>query len=263
MSNKSNKINEIKSLIIILTIVVISIFFMVIGGRGVELISANKVGWAIFLGYLIVALSLAILNSKLPNRILKTILIVFLIPLALIAAIAKLVIPVGTIIIHIMYILFLSAILPLIILKTNEWLHVVPLTKGTYTYILITSSTIIAVTFFKLLHEITYRIAPSRLRESKKMQRYRIIEIIDYVITIENIKFSIYALYLLFLILYSLRSLEAENLLSLQVQDMAILQSFLTFMAYDQLVNNSKELALLPSTILKRLSNSIFTGNNE
>lgn len=94
------------------------------------------------------------------------------------------------------------------------------------------------------------------------MKKYKLDELIEYIINRQNIRFAIYVSFFIYIFIYSFQMLENSSLFVTDLRDKAILQSFLCFLAYDRLLLNSKIVALMPSKLLNKFLISII-GKDE
>ena len=87
------------------------------------------------------------------------------------------------------------------------------------------------------------------------MGKYKVKELIHYIFTLNNIRFCIYTIYFIFMIIYSVKYLESDTNNELN----AILQSFLTYLAFDNIIINTKNISLSPVEFLKKMINTIIS----
>jgi hypothetical protein len=60
------------------------------------------------------------------------------------------------------------------------------------------------------------------------------------------------------MIIYSIKTLENKTSLELTIEDNAIMQSFLVYLAFDNIINNIKKISFSSLEFLKRILHSIF-----
>jgi len=149
------------------------------------------------------------------------------------------------------------------LISTNKHFNYIPLREETMLFIGITSSTIIAITFYNSILKLLHIVPPFRIKHSKKNQKFRLDEILEYFFTKENLRFTIYTAFFIYLIFYSFKLFEGEYDVVINKIDKATLQSFLCFIAYDRLLLNSKSVSALPSVILNKVFNSITQKEKE
>ena len=113
--------------------------------------------------------------------------------------------------------------------------------------------------FFKTFLRITDKFSILRLDSSKKMKKYQIKELIHYIFTLNNIRFCIYVIYFIFMIFYSIQFLENN----ITYKSNAVLQSFLTYLAFDNIIMLKKQIFFSPIEFLKKIIFSIIPNNDE
>ncbi|MBZ9731692.1 hypothetical protein LB467_18570, partial [Salegentibacter sp. JZCK2] len=97
---------------------------------------------------------------------------------------------------------------------------------------------------------------------SEKLKKYKFKELTDYLISGNNIRFMIYISYFIYLLLFNIFDLQNQNLYSNSMIDKAVLQSFITFIAFDNVLKNFKNLEFKPSELFNRILLSI-TGEDK
>ncbi len=167
---------------------------------------------------------LAILSSILTSKILKKITNYILLPAVIILSIGTIIMPFGFLLIHVIYYLAFVILIPNIILKLLILFDVCPIINpSTQTYVKFTFSVFIAVLFNFQLRHLIYKISPARFKSSEKLKPYELDKLTDYLLSENNVRFTIYSLYVVILIIVNFLNLE-ENSLSINgTNDKAIL----------------------------------------
>jgi hypothetical protein len=248
---------ETKSAIILIIILAISIALFSAISFGMEIAKGSTNFWTFFFIYFVVFIILNLLTTKFKNKTFEIFVSIFSLPFALIFGALHLVIPTISIFVHSFYYFILSVAIPFLLVRLNEYYPIIEISKENKTFIQLTFSIIIAVTFHKIILDLTYRTSPFRLKSSKKMKKFRLDELIAHIINKENIRFVIYISFFIYLVVYSYKMLGNSSILETSLHDKAILQSFLCFLAFDRVILNSKQVVLLPSIFLNKLMNSI------
>lgn len=214
--------------------------------------------YSFLLVYIILCVFFAILSSIVKNKILKKITSIILLPARIILTLISFIIPFGFLIIHLFYYVGLVVLIPDAILKLITVFDVYQINQiPTLTYIKFTSSVFIAVLFNYQLRKLIYKISPARIKSSKKLKPYELDKLTDYMLSENNVRFLIYSLYVILLIITNYTNFE-EKYLSINISnDKAILQSFVTFIAFDRALTLLKQLEFKPSDFLNKIIKSI------
>lgn len=201
---------------------------------------------------------LAILSTIVKNKILKKLTNIILFPLGIILTIGNFIIPIGFLFIHLLYYVAFVILIPSAILKLLTVFDIYHINQiPTLTYIKFTSSVFIAVLFNYQIRKLIYKISPARINSSKKLKPYELDKLTDYMLSENNVRFLIYSLYVILLIITNYTNFE-ENYLSINItNDKAILQSFVTFIAFDRALSLLKQLEFKPSDFLSKIIKSI------
>lgn len=229
---------------------------------GIKYFENYNSAWTYFLIYFLITISLNIISIKFQNRYLEKFTTILSFPLALLSFLFKIIIPSITIFVQSFYYILLSTAIPFLLLKLNEYYEWKELNSETETFFQFTISIIIAVTFYKVILDLTYKISLFRIKSSKQMKKYKLDELIEYIINRQNIRFAIYVSFFIYIFIYSFQMLENTSLFVTDLRDKAILQSFLCFLAYDRILLNSKIVALFPSKLLNKFLTSMI-GTDE
>lgn len=229
---------------------------------GVKYFENSNNVWAYFLTYFLFTIFLNIISVKVHNRYLDNFTKILSFPLAIIFFLFQIMVPTVTIMVQSLYYIVLSTSIPFLLLKLNNYYQWIDLNSETETFFQLTISIIISVTFYKYILDLTYKISLFRIKSSKKMKKYKLDELIEYIINRQNIRFAIYVSFFIYIFIYSFQMLENSSLFVTDLRDKAILQSFLCFLAYDRLLLNSKIVALMPSKLLNKFLISII-GKDE
>lgn len=251
----SNYIKEIKA---------ISIFLLIIAGvLGIlSLLSIPGIEiwvYRIIVGYISVCafavLGKVIFKNKYTNYIAK----ITLTPGYLIWILSYFLIPFGTLFIHLMMYFSISfAFLFLLFEFLYKFGFIEFLSKSTLLYLQITSCVFVSVLFNYQIRKLIYKISPARIQTSQKLKPFELDKLTDYLISERNIKFLIYSSYVVILIGINFHKFQPNTSLYYNsIIDDAVLQSFITFIAFDKVTALLKELEFKPSDLLLKINNSI------
>jgi chromate transport protein ChrA len=244
---------ESKSTIFVLIIIIISLVIMFFLSMGMDHLNYTKnLNWLFyFLGYLFLLIFVHWLRKKFPNKMLDYIDIRISFPLSIFLLLFQFAIPSIGLVLHVFLFVLFSFAFPIILLRINEYFDYVTLTEQTTLFINLTFATCFSVAFYRQLLSFIYQFGPFRIKNSEKMKKFRLDELIEYVLNKEN------------LIIFSFQLLQNSSVFEVAEKDRAIYQSFLCFLAFDRILLNSNKFILLPSQLLKKMINSITQKEKE
>ncbi|WP_417559077.1 MULTISPECIES: hypothetical protein [Flavobacteriaceae] len=251
---------EKKAIFYLIVVVIISIILFVAFSLGYSFLEKNTTFWTYFLIYFLTVITFNLLTIKIKFKMVKKAVYIYSLPLSILFFLFQFTVPTITVLIQVVYFIIFSTAFPYLILKVNDYFRIIGLNSETETFLQMTVSIIIAVSFNQFILEITYRLSPFTLKPSKKIEKLKLVELVDYIINLQNIRFVIYTSFFIYLIIFSFQQLENSTIFITSQHDRAILQSFLCFLAYDRIILNSKNIALLPSLLLNKFLTSINSG---
>ena len=246
-----SKLKEIKSIFGIMIIVISAIFVLTI-----QLIYTQKpFGIPILIAYFITSIVLFIIQRKVKNKVLKIALAVPLIPYLIIYLILTLIVP--TIILFIDFFIYFafSMFIPLIYKSIDLYIYDFNYSKYTDLYLYITFSLMTILLFHKYILKVINYVNENNYGKHTNFEKFEISELANYVFDYKSLKFIIYTAYFIFLFIYSINIINGEHFLNDQKNEKVILQSFLSFIALDRLVSNTKDFTIVPSKLLFKLLN--------
>ncbi len=250
----NNYIKEVKAILIFLVLIIVFFSFIYV-------LSLGKVEYYFYVslvGYLILATIAAITNSIFKNKLLDKIVGIILFPSGILWILLTLMIPFGTLFLHLIFYGIIAVIVPIILIKLLEHYHLISFLKeSTILYLQITISVFISVLFNHQIRKIIYMISPARIYSSKKLKPFELEKLTDYVISEKNIRFIIYSMYVIVLMTINIYNFQEVTFNLNQILDKAILESFITFIAFDQLLILLKQLDFKPSDLLIKIMKSI------
>jgi hypothetical protein len=251
---KGNEIyKELKSTLIILSFIGL-IFLLIYLGNNYYTEKLTP----FLVTYLFASIILIIIASYIKNRYFEKIVAIISFPIGLIYSIMILIVPFSTLLIHLIYYFALAISIPFLLFKGLHYFHIIDfIKKPTELYLRITMTVFISVLLNKLIREITYRIAPVRSRSSQKMKTYELDKLTDYFLSADNIRFFIYSFYVIALLTTNFFNFQGQSFNTTTEIDKSILQSFVTFIAFDKVLTLSGTLDFRPSKLLSKINQSI------
>ncbi|HQV77638.1 MAG TPA: hypothetical protein PLJ42_01665 [Chitinophagales bacterium] len=155
--------------------------------------------------------------------------------------------------------ILIAGLLPFLLYKLNQAYGFVHFESQTVVYILLTSTSIIAIIADNIIRKIIYWIPPHHEKTSNKVKKYQIKELIDYLLTESNIRFTIYLSYLIYYVVYNILSFQDSIALNDFPYANSILQSFLTFLAFDSLIEIVNKSEFSAQLLLKKILTSMIS----
>ncbi len=197
------------------------------------------------------------INKKYKTKFLNAITNIILSPLYLFALFLAIGIPVISIQMSMYLYLAFSFILPMILFRIDENYHITILNFETWVYLITTFGVISAFIFHKQIRFVVYKILPFNAGKSEKLKGFNLVELNNYVLSENNVRFVIFSLYLVYLITINFWGLQGNSFYENPNVDKAVLQSFVTFVAFDRVLAAFKINEFRPSGLINNLKNSI------
>jgi len=250
----NNYIKEVKALLIFLFIGLSffgSIFLL-------EYFELENILYKYLIIYIILFVFLSIINNYIKITWIKNIISIALLPGAIFLLLATVFLPFGFLFIHIILYVSFAFFLPALFFKIFDLFNIVIFQNiATTFYVNFTLTVFIAVLFNYQLRRFVYIISPARLKTSEKIKVYNLKEISDYLLSENNIRFSIYSIYFILLFTINIFNFEKHFFTDDADIDKAILQSFVTFIAFERALTLLKSLEFKPSDMLSKIFKSI------
>lgn len=241
---------ETKSALGVLLLLIFSILLFILIAKTLE--SHISIGY--FLGgYLLLAIPIAFIASKFKNRYLNVAVQIYFAPIHILYIFMSFIYPAMSILTCLFFFIFavsLLPILPILVIKTFK-LDLV--TDDTMLFFYLVSVTIASTIFNKQSLKLVYKYSPLKLIGSSKPEKQKTIELLDYIFTANNIRFTIYLIYFVYIIMYTISDYEGMSFFNSKKIDNVVLQAFLVFLAFDSMRLNSKDFRLLPSELLRKM----------
>ena len=115
----------------------------------------------------------------------------------------------------------------------------------------------ITVFFNPLLRDFVYLVSPARIKSSQKLKPFKLDKLTDYLLSSENVRFIVYGGYAIALILTNIYNFQDLSLNKTTEFDKAILQSFITFIAFERAFSFMKQLEFRPSRLIEKIAYAI------
>ena len=242
---------NIKAILIISAYMLLSI---IIFSGLVYLISNNQYKYLyIFIGYIFFVL---LLPKNIKYKHYPSIHKILLFPISVIYFILSLIMPFIALLANIITYIFAAGVWLLVILSYLKNYNIITISYPTIIYISATFISIISIVCREILLNFTYNYGIMRVRKSEKMNRIKVKELTDGVITRNVVRFSIYSFYFIYIVIFSLYYINNIDMITSEY-DKSIIQAFITFLAFDNIVLNCSDIKTLPTQALTLIYNSL------
>lgn len=253
----SNIKKEIKAIILILIISIVAALIAIGFSYVTDNIEVLKCFIITLFAYFALYIIFSVVNSKLDNKVFKAIATIWGFPFAVGIAIITVLIPALMMQAYLVLYLIFAIISPLIIYRLNEKFYLTNFSIETWIYLIITIGVITATIFNKQIQYLIFRIIPFTALKKEREERSKIIDLCNYIVSVPNIKLIIYSLYFIALLIFNFFTFEDSSFFDTKNIDKAILQSFITFLAFERMFTNLKISDFRPSKLLSILKSSI------
>lgn len=213
--------------------------------------------------YFIISVSLLIIRSFIKNKLFEKVVTIISFPFGLIYSIYIVLVPFWTLFIHLIYYFAISILTPYLLFKILNYFHLIDFIKRpTEIYLEITLTVFTSVLLNRVIRDVIYRITPDRSRTSEKMKPYELDKLTDYFLSRDNIRFFIYSFYVVALLTTNYFNFQGLSFNSTAEIDKSILQSFVTFIAFDRVLTLLRTLEFSPAKLLTKVYQSISNKIN-
>ncbi len=154
--------------------------------------------------------------------------------------------------------------IPELIYHALNFSHLVDfLTESTIRYLRISLFVIICVLLNPFLRSLVYKISPATRQSSKNVKYYELDKLTNYLLSMNNIKFIVYSAYVVALVVTNYLNFQGDSFSKDISTDKSILQSFVTFIAFDRAIVLMKQLDFRPSRLIQKIIRSISNTMNK
>lgn len=207
-----------------------------------------------FFIYISLFVSLVLIKTVVTSKILDETFRIAIIPFYFVYALVTILLPFVYILMQIFLYYAISLIFPILFSKSIKYFNLgLIINPTTLTYLQWTATVFIAVLFNFQIRTIINKLTFMPIKSSNHLKPYNLEKLTDSLLSENNVRFIIYGLYVILLVAINFRSFENVSILN----DKAILQSFVTFIAFDRLLTLLKQLDFKPSDFLIQIAKSI------
>jgi hypothetical protein len=254
---KTNLLKEISSSIGLILVNVIMFYMLILFGNSIEYIPTVKNWKIILLIYAVVLIILFFINAKFKNKITSFLILILTLPFSVFYLVFTIGIPFLFLQIHLfLYLTFCGAI-PMIGLKIYEYFNFPTLNLQLKVYLVLSMTVILATIFQKQIKFLVHKLSPARLKTSEKLRPYKIEKLSDYLLSENNIKFVVFVIFFILIVVINFSNLQELSYFQTTSVDKAVIQSFVTYIAFDRIITNLKKIEFKPSEMLKKIIESI------
>lgn len=237
------------------------IFFLVYIGKKIPL---DKTFYISIFSYFAILIFLGGLNLFFKNKYLKRINGLIYLPLALVGAVLIIIIPFWLLLLHLIFYFMFAFLIPELLYKVLNYLHLIDfIQEPTALYLRITLTVFICVLFNPSLRNLVYLLSPARIKTSEKLRPYQLDKLTNYLLSSDNIRLIVYVGYVVALGVINYSNFQNSSISKTMNIDRAILQSFVTFIAFDRALVLFKQLNFKPSRLLTRIYKAILNKTNK
>lgn len=212
--------------------------------------------------YLVTSLVALIISLDVKNNTIRKLLEIYCIPIYLLIALAGFFLPLLTMVFQSFFYLIVSVLVPLFILQTLSYFNLASISKELSTYIVLTSTVFIAVLFNNYLLKIVQWLSNLLFKNSSFVEEAKLNDLTDYAVSQNTLKFLIYSIYVILIIIMNIYKLQGGSLYDNKDYDVAVLQSFVTFLAFDKAYALLQTLDFKPAQFISMMIFSIRSLNN-
>lgn len=208
--------------------------------------------------YLFTAIAASLLERNVSNRILKATVPLYTFPLSIFYAVILLSFPFLTLLANWMLYFLLAYTLPYFLIGGLNRLHWIDFIRPqTITYFSITLTVFISVLLNQPLQFFVNLLTTQRHKNSKKLRPLELDKLTNYTLSINNVRFIVYSFYVIALIIINYATLQGYSMSANAEKDRILIQSFVTFIAFDRAFALMKQLDFRPSELLDKIVSSL------
>ncbi|MDR3273151.1 MAG: hypothetical protein LBT29_06705 [Flavobacteriaceae bacterium] len=246
------KLNENAKVIVILIVIILGSLLCI----SLPIMFKVKLEYIIefFLGYVVIFVILSTVANKMDNSILKKIAQLFSLPLSIIYLILRIGLPTVVLLLNAIFLFLLTFGIPVISMVQIETIFEIGLKRPTMIFLAMTFASISAVYISKYL--LKFILKWSSVTMDSYRERFQELTTLFY--HKNNILFFIYACYFIYLGITAFLKVQCGiPFFSIEI-DIAILQSFLVFLAFSNMISKFQDVRFAPQAILILYAKIIF-----
>lgn len=205
----------------------------------------------LFIGYFIFTLILSFISKKLNNKIFDKIELILTAPFGIIYLILGLIVPFGGLFFNTIILFLITFGIPLLLLNGLDNIFDFGLKKATIVFISLTFASISSVYISKYILKFILKWSPITMDTySEQPFRKHLKDLTALFYQKNNINFCIYLFYFIYLLFTAFSKIQYSKPIFNAEIDLAVLQSFLVFIAFSNMITKSKDVNLAIDKIL-------------
>lgn len=214
------------------------------------------------LAYIVIGGILQIINEKINNKIFNWIVKIIYFPIIIFTGYIHIITPIIMMQLGLYFYFLLAITIPYLAFIIDTKFSLLNLNFETWLYIILSIGSIMAISFHNKLILITFK--PNQFFFKKEENKdNELVQLAEHIISKSNIKSIIFLLFFLALFIFNILTFENQNNYIHKNIDKAILQSFVTFIAFERFIISSKETSFMPTEMLRLLKLSIFNNTKK
>lgn len=214
--------------------------------------------WKTYLiAYVITLIIFYILEGKFKSKIVSFLYLILASPFGIFYAVFTIAVPFLMLQVHLFLYLGLCFLIPTLIYRLYEYFGFPIITTQLEVYLTLTVTVMCSIIFHRQIRYIVHAFSPARLKTSEKLKPYRIEELSNYLLSENNIKFVVFVIYFLIIVTVNFYNFQDSSYYETEKIDKAVLQSFVTYIAFDRIISSLKQVEFKPSEMVKKLRQSI------
>lgn len=184
-------------------------------------------------------------------------------PLLIAYVIGTIIFPFSVMFYHIIFYFGLAFLVPYCVYFLLRYCNLIDfLTYETVVYFILSIGVFISTITNYYLKALVYNISPFTSKKSEKLKVFEFEKQTDYLLSAENVRFLTYGFYFMSLLVVNYYSFQNESLFESMTIDKAILQSFVTYIAFDRAYLIRKELSFKLLTMINNIKTLILKEFN-
>lgn len=260
---KTNVQKEIIAMITLLLVNTVMILFLLLFIFLFEFIPTVK-NWKIYLtAYVFFLIITYILEGKIKNKIISFLYLILAFPFVIFFAFYTIAFPFLILQVHLFLYLGLCFLIPTLLYRLYEFLGFSPITIQLQVYLILSFTVICSIIFYKQIRYIVHAFSPARFKNSEKLKPYNIEELSNYLLSENNIKFVVFIIYFILIVIVNFYNFQDLSYYKTEKIDKAVIQSFVTYIAFDRIISSLKQVEFKPSEMVKKLRLSIINKYNK
>lgn len=254
-----NNNNYLKEFVYIFFVLIINIvaYFFVSGFFGIRILIGEAATFKFLVGlgvYAMAFFAALFLVNRFPSKFLKIFLSIIFSPLIVFFLLLFLLIPISVIQFGVIFFIGVCFLIPFLLLKFLMFVFTFEIPIPLMVYLTLTIGVIMPTLFhYQIKKLVSVILGFTKESSLVSLKSNPINGVFNYLLSEKNIKFLMFLIYLIIIICNNVFNLRQIPFLHSFDLDKAVLQSFVTFVAFDRVIANLKQLEFKPSDLFKKM----------